>query len=280
MENTGIIYCYKNKVDGKCYIGQTGDEKKRKRDHKSAAIRNAPGCSYFHKAIRKYGMDGFEYTVLHSGKTREELNELERIEIENRNTMAPFGYNLKTGGVERVTLSDASREKMRASMKKNFSDPEYRRIHIEKMNTPEVKARVSESLKKSEKFQKANREARERRKIKYAPISARKKRVKEILKYIAQKERARFHKTEEYKKIVKSQRMLCPPKVHVYSCVPIFCITNKTFYLSATMAAKSLCLDQGCISKIIRGDGRSTGGYYFRKATDAEALEIKEQYSK
>ena len=94
-----------------------------------------------HKAIRKYGMDGFEYTVLHSGKTREELNELERIEIEDRNTLAPFGYNLKTGGVERVTLSDASREKMRASMKKNFSDPEYRRIHVEregKLNTRQL----------------------------------------------------------------------------------------------------------------------------------------------
>lgn len=270
-------------MNGKCYIGQTVHELKRKRNHRSDARNLVNDGSFFHKAIRKYGYDSFEYTVLHSGKTKEELNVLEQVEIEKHNTLIPFGYNLKTGGMQNVKLSVESKAKMRESMTKRFKTDGYKEEHIKRMNRPEVKARISESLKNSEAFQKAILKNRDALKIKNAPRVAKNKRIKDILNLITRNERSRYRKTEEYKSIKKEQNKervsRAQGKPHVVLSVPVFCITNETIYLSSTMAAKELLLDQGCISKIIRGDGHSTGGYYFRKATEQESKEIKARYS-
>lgn len=58
----GIIYKYTNILNGKCYIGQTTNEQKRKRKW------NKPNESYAGKKIelarKKYGLESFEYNVL------------------------------------------------------------------------------------------------------------------------------------------------------------------------------------------------------------------------
>lgn len=58
---TGIIYCYES-PSGRCYIGKTLHERKRKQRHLFDAIKgsNIP----FHRAIRKYGLDSFNYSIL------------------------------------------------------------------------------------------------------------------------------------------------------------------------------------------------------------------------
>ncbi len=61
-----IIYCYTNKINGKKYVGQTNSEKRRLNEHKSNAF-NEKSVNYnsiFHKAIRKYGWESFEYEKL------------------------------------------------------------------------------------------------------------------------------------------------------------------------------------------------------------------------
>ena len=78
-EISGIIYGSRNIVNGKWYIGQTtvGLENRR-RQHLKAA-RNNYGHGAFHAAIRKYGEDCFEWTVLESDITSyDELNEREK----------------------------------------------------------------------------------------------------------------------------------------------------------------------------------------------------------
>ena len=78
-EINGIIYGSRNIVNGKWYIGQTtvGIEKRR-RQHLIDA-RNNYDCCVFHAAIRKYGEDTFDWTVMESGiKTHDELNEREK----------------------------------------------------------------------------------------------------------------------------------------------------------------------------------------------------------
>ena len=279
MEKLGIIYCYKNKVNGKCYIGQTVNEAKRKRDHRCAANNGSVKGSAFHSAIRKYGYNSFEYTILHSGKTKEDLNVLEQIEIEKYNTLSPFGYNLKTGGKQRTKLSKTSYDKNKESCIKRWSSKEEHDRHIKNMNRPEVKARISESLKNSETFQKASREAVEKRIKKNAPIKAKNDRIKEILDMLSRNERARYRNTAEYKAIKKEQRKeSVQNKKTVGFCIPVFCETNKKYYISATVAAKELGLNQVLVSRVIRGKNTSTRGYYFRKATEQESKEIKARY--
>ena len=67
MENHyNCIYMYTNKINGKGYIGKAQDFLKRKREHiyssynKKANDYNVP----FHRAIRKYGIESFDATIL------------------------------------------------------------------------------------------------------------------------------------------------------------------------------------------------------------------------
>lgn len=58
---SGIIYMYKS-PSGKYYIGQTIRPKFRKNEHVSRAFNGSE--LPFHRAIRKYGIDSFEYSIL------------------------------------------------------------------------------------------------------------------------------------------------------------------------------------------------------------------------
>lgn len=61
---TGVIYKYTS-PSGKCYIGQTVNETRRKYGHRNNAF-NGNHKDYdkpFYRAIRKYGWDSFEYRI-------------------------------------------------------------------------------------------------------------------------------------------------------------------------------------------------------------------------
>lgn len=111
-----IIYEAKNKINGKRYIGQTiRTLEERKRGHISGT-----GCSYFRRAINKYGENAFEWSIIDTAETQEELNRKESYWIDFYNTTDKmFGYNLKGGGhkpfmTDRVkkAIGDAQRGKL------------------------------------------------------------------------------------------------------------------------------------------------------------------------
>lgn len=57
------IYKYQNKINKKVYIGQSINLKQRKMAHKSSAF-NEKAKDYnsqLHQAIRKYGLENFDY---------------------------------------------------------------------------------------------------------------------------------------------------------------------------------------------------------------------------
>ena len=85
----GIIYCYTNRTTGKKYIGQTLHPERRKSSHlHEATKRNSQ--YYFHKSIRKYGIEEFYYEIL---EETDQLDERENYYIEKLNTLWPNGYN-------------------------------------------------------------------------------------------------------------------------------------------------------------------------------------------
>ena len=105
----GIIYSYKNKVNNKRYIGQTVNPIHRQIQHKSVAF-NELDASYdtpFHRAIRKYGWDSFEYEELAQNDNIDELNELEIYYIQLYNSQIPNGYNIEAGGKNAPKPKDA-----------------------------------------------------------------------------------------------------------------------------------------------------------------------------
>lgn len=122
-----IIYKATNKENGKAYVGQTVNTlEKRKRDHCSAAIRGKNGCRAFANALRKYGLKAFAWEMIDAADTIEDLNILEELWIAAENTLAPNGYNLRTGG-ENSSPSAETRKKMSgrsysAETRKNMSE--------------------------------------------------------------------------------------------------------------------------------------------------------------
>lgn len=97
----GYIYRYRNKVNGKVYIGQTTRSPTTRKCEHLADIRRGSNL-YFHNAIRKYGESSFEFDILHQIEGDEtyvelRLNELEIKEILCHNSFIA-GYNLTKGG--------------------------------------------------------------------------------------------------------------------------------------------------------------------------------------
>jgi len=94
----GLIYKATNKVNGKEYVGQTVQTLYNRR-------KEGYGDTKFGRAIKKYGKESFEYTILWELEEDDKimlihnLNILEEIEIGVRNlTDRNFGYNTKMGG--------------------------------------------------------------------------------------------------------------------------------------------------------------------------------------
>lgn len=90
------VYCHKNIVNGKMYIGMTKQNQYlRWRDGKSHSYSKNV---YFLEDINKYGWNGFEHKVLVSGLTKHDASIVETLLIEKYNTYdRNYGYNIAIG---------------------------------------------------------------------------------------------------------------------------------------------------------------------------------------
>jgi len=131
MESNGKvcgIYLIRNKINGKCYVGQSIDIEKRFNQHKKLT-----GSGYIKNAIVKYGIDNFYYSILEECE-RDLLNERECVWIQELNTIVPNGYNLTSGGGQGTFVSEETRGKQSAASKGRFDgedNPFYGRKHTE-----------------------------------------------------------------------------------------------------------------------------------------------------
>lgn len=92
----GIIYRAINRINGKLYIGKTTlSLEERIRHH----YYKRDDGTYFHKALKKYSLDAWEWSVIDSAETQDELNTKERFWIAHYNSMDnTIGYNRTEGG--------------------------------------------------------------------------------------------------------------------------------------------------------------------------------------
>ncbi len=95
-----VIYKYTS-PSGRCYIGQTIDEKRRKTEHKRSLRLGVDNS--FYRAVRKYGYENFTYEVLFrlnskdSTRTKITLNAMEKFYVKFYNSFKD-GYNMTMGG--------------------------------------------------------------------------------------------------------------------------------------------------------------------------------------
>ena len=101
------VYLVRNTANEKCYVGQTIQLVARRWQAHIAEARRG-GQRYLCRAIRKYGSDTFEVTVLAEASNAEHLNQLEALWILVLGT-AEYGYNRAYGG---GALNAAARKQM------------------------------------------------------------------------------------------------------------------------------------------------------------------------
>lgn len=89
------VYMHKNKMNGKVYIGITGQKLK----YRWREGKGYKGCRAFNAAIKKYGWDTFEHMLLLDNLTKEEVEEKE-IELikKYKSNKKGYGYNISNGG--------------------------------------------------------------------------------------------------------------------------------------------------------------------------------------
>lgn len=98
------IYKYENKINHKCYIGQTNNIQKRKNAHRSVAhnIKAHGHNDAFHQALSKYGEENFDFQIIEEINDDfgiEYLNEREQFFIQFFHShVSENGYNITWGG--------------------------------------------------------------------------------------------------------------------------------------------------------------------------------------
>jgi len=105
------VYVISNIVNGKKYVGQSRDIRRRIKQHFINATKSSDKCSALYSSIRKYGASVFEFEIL-AECSIEELNTLEAHFVDNLNTISPNGYNLRRGGNEKLMVLESTKLKI------------------------------------------------------------------------------------------------------------------------------------------------------------------------
>ena len=143
--NESGIYCFKNLINNKCYIGQAINLKKRLRSHYSAFLAGRNQHLALYKAINKYGLNNFDLSIIefvdpNLPNLKEVLDELEKKYIKEYNSYGETGYNMTEGGdagVLGLKMTEEQKEKIKKNVieqnkksklkfyGRNLSEPKY-----------------------------------------------------------------------------------------------------------------------------------------------------------
>lgn len=276
---------------GKSYIGQTWNEQKRRWDHRQTNARK----SVFHDAIKKYGKNSFKYEILHSNiETQDELNRLEILEIKERNTIVPNGYNLKIGGdqcghneksilkMKMLWENDEFRKRLINSFKEAAKRPDVlKRLTdngIKNSRNANINAKKSMSLKKAFSDEKVREKRSLQRKEEWENPDIRKKRTESVKKALnkdsfkeyASKKMKELWKNESYRNsmILKNKGRKRSEEAKRATgeklSKPILCIDTGVIYKSVSEAALSIGISHSCICCAANGKQLTAGGYKWK----------------
>lgn len=129
MDKKYFVYCHKNKINNKEYIGITGQSNLNKRWNNGKGYSN---CTAFDNAIKKYGWNNFEHIILCENLTREQASIMETFLIHTRNTVVPNGYNLLGGGYLGYELSEETRKIISENAKQKIGgdNPNAKEVYV------------------------------------------------------------------------------------------------------------------------------------------------------
>ena len=312
LEVYGIIYLIKNKVNGKCYVGQTQKEKgfdyryycsgegieRVYNYHKSLREHNRSYNEHLLRSIEKYGFKAFEVIkYLDYAFSLEELNIKEKVYIQLYNSLKN-GYNETLGGegTEGRPHSEETRQKISEARKGKHHSEETRQKISEankggnhpmygKYHTEETKQKMSK-IKKGENnpmhgnhhSEEVKQKIREGNKGKHLSNEAKQK-ISEAKKGENNPMYGNHHSEEAKQKISEARKGKYVGENHPRAKA-VYCYELDEIRLCAKEWAKELCLYGTSITCCCKGRQKSTGGYHFRYATEEEIEEYKNKNKK
>lgn len=256
-----IVYKHTNKANGKCYIGITGQSPSKRWSGGAGYAKN----NYFYSAIKKYGWDGFEHTIIAEGLTLEEAYAMERELIAKYNSSnRERGYNLDLGGNGAGSKSEETIRKHTETVRRLYRETNLRQ-------------KISEGSKR--RFEKKEEHEKLRRAATLRNQDAKK------FNNICEGNRNRWKREEEHIKVsegLKSYYQDNPQRKEeisrerkaYFKAHPEKKTTKKVAQLqneevvkiwdSITEAAEQCKIELKNISAVCRGKRKTAGGYIWR----------------
>lgn len=217
-----FVYCHINRENGKRYFGITCQRPESRWRNGDGYANNA----YFHRAIEKYGWDGFDHLILFRGLTKTEAERMEILLIDKFSTASPdYGYNIEKGGNGTEKFTDEIKEKISKALKGHSCSQETRqKIRASKVGVPSER----KGIKQTEE-----------------------QRIKNSLSHKGQ---TPWNKGKPWSAEEKAK---CNGK-------RVLCIETSTIYRTAHEASKELSIDFSSICKCCRGTAKRAGGYHWQ----------------
>jgi len=281
-----IIYKVENKINGKIYIGQTTTSlnDRMKRHYKD--MRHGSDV-YFHRALRKYDKNDFEWSIIDSANSIDELNELEIMYIKKYNSFIDWdgcnGYNMTEGG------NNSSPSMKTRKILREYAIEQFKNGHPNKGKTyeeifgseksKEIKVKLSQinlgrtlTDEHREKIRQGNlgktvtEEFRERMRVMNMGRTHSKetrKKISESLRGKPGRNTGNNHSEETKRKISNSKKGQLPPNAKVVLQLDLNGNIIKE-WRSMGHAANELQLSQGNIHMVVSGKRNQTGGFKWK----------------
>lgn len=132
---SGIIYSITNKVNNKTYIGQTI----RSFNERILDYKKGLGNEYLNNAFKKYGFENFEFKIIDTANSLDDLNKKEIEYIKKYDSINKnLGYNIESGG-RNASPATETLEKMSKSHQGTIQTDEWISRRIAKAGTDEAK---------------------------------------------------------------------------------------------------------------------------------------------
>ena len=221
---TPCIYCIRNMINNKCYIGQSINLWERVQDH---IYKSKSDTKHLYSSIHKYGLNNFEVFILQKDIEKEKLDDIETKYIqEYKSYIRRHGYNLLDSAKSNKNFKHS--KKAIEKIKNKWKEPEYRE-------------NISNKVKEQWKNKEWREDILEKRKIARGTKEFKEKNLQQM---------------RDLKKKYNRSRKVCQLDIDTLETIKIF--------NSITEAAKILNLQKVTICGCCNGKYFHCGGYKWK----------------